>query len=68
VAPLTLFLTAAIALLVIGLVACVGLVLMPPLMILCIVGATAAFAAFTALTWNIYESCIANCQEAGGGA
>jgi len=61
------FVSAAIAFLIAGVVACAILFVVVPLMILCIVAAVAAFAALMALLLDFYTSCIAGCKEAGPG-
>jgi len=64
-ALLIIFTSAAIAMLVVLIAACLTLILAVPLMILCIIGATAAMLAIVALALNIYNSCISHCKDVG---
>jgi len=65
VALLIIFTAAAIAMLAVLIAGCLTLVIALPLMVLCIIGASAAMIALVALAVNIYNSCIAHCQEVG---
>ena len=62
-----LFVTAAIVMFIIGIVGCVLLGWIPPLMILCMAAAAALLAAFLAIANGIYQACLDNCQGGGGG-
>ncbi|NKZ05006.1 hypothetical protein [Actinomadura latina] len=62
-ALLILFMSAATAMLAVGLLGCVWLGWIPPLMVLCIMGAIAAYAAFMAIVWTVYNGCMANCGQ-----
>jgi len=65
VALLIIFTSAAIAMMAVLIAGCIGLVIAPPLMVLCIIAACAFAAALIALAINIYASCIAHCKEVG---
>lgn len=62
---LALFLAAEIAVLIYSILQCVWLALIPPLFILCLVGAFAFISVMVALTITIYSSCVTNCTEEG---
>jgi hypothetical protein len=62
-----LFVTAAIVMFIIGIVGCILLGWIPPLMILCMAAATALLLAFLAIALDIYKACLANCQGGDGG-
>jgi hypothetical protein len=62
-----LFLSAAMVMLALGIAGCVIQIILLPIAILCIVGVIAAFAAFMVVITNIYQSCLAGCQDAPGG-
>ncbi|WP_157431031.1 hypothetical protein [Actinomadura macra] len=57
------FMAAATAMFIVGLAGCVWLGWIPPLMVLCMLGAIAAYLAFMALVWNIYNGCAAGCEQ-----
>ncbi|MEV0592943.1 hypothetical protein [Nonomuraea cavernae] len=63
-ALLILFMAAATAMWIAGLAACIWLGWIPPLMVLCMLGAIAAYLAFMAVVWSIYNGCTAGCEGA----
>jgi hypothetical protein len=59
----TTFVIAIVAMYIVLLLGCVWLSLIPPLLVLCLIAATAVFTALQAVNFTILQGCLANCEK-----